>query len=144
MEINWALGWPSPDAMPIILHSNPTECLLPFFLPNSFCQFLLCQVSPSSMYAATPAPSRMNGATPPPLSPRDGLPPGWHHPHPTLPVGTKGMLVIDCAAISHIDAVGVDALVEAFKDSQRLHVMLRFAAFSGGQNGGNGELANWH
>jgi anti-anti-sigma regulatory factor len=43
----------------------------------------------------------------------------------------KGILIIDCAPISHIDSVGVDALVEMFKDARKLDVQIKFASFSG-------------
>jgi len=43
----------------------------------------------------------------------------------------KGILILDCSVISHIDAAGIDSLIEIYLDTERLNILIKFAAFSG-------------
>nr|CAD2179166.1 unnamed protein product [Meloidogyne enterolobii] len=42
----------------------------------------------------------------------------------------KGILILDCSVISHIDAAGIDSLIEIYLDTERLNILIKFAAFS--------------
>uniref|UniRef100_A0A915NK28 STAS domain-containing protein n=1 Tax=Meloidogyne floridensis TaxID=298350 RepID=A0A915NK28_9BILA len=42
----------------------------------------------------------------------------------------KGILILDCSVISHIDAAGIDSLIEIYFDTERLNILIKFAAFS--------------
>uniref|UniRef100_A0A915MYT3 STAS domain-containing protein n=1 Tax=Meloidogyne javanica TaxID=6303 RepID=A0A915MYT3_MELJA len=43
----------------------------------------------------------------------------------------KRILILDCSVISHIDAAGIDSLIEIYLDTERLNILIKFAAFSG-------------